>query len=386
MAKRIVWDIFKKYASHLPGVTFNENDLRIDIAHNNAKIQLLSAENPRANVGVYSDIVALDEFGDQPPSVWTEVFRPTLSDRKGRAIFAGTLRGTNHFYELFQGAKSGRLGEEWTAFDFKATETGIIPEEELESLRKTMPEEEFAQEYLNDAMAAGAIGAYFAKLIARAHIEKRIEKIPHDPELLVDTYWDLGISDATAIWFVQTCRGKHHIIDYLEVVDGAEGIGTVVGALQDKARQLKYNYGRTCLPHDAKARDLGTGKTILQELDRLGVRKMEVVPRISKKMDSINAARMALPKCFFDAEKCVKGITALQHYKKKWNEQMQCFGDSPMHDWSSHGADAFQCFAMAVQGNSKHDYSAPGSGSSEEEAPHIEVELSGNPYSWRDAG
>lgn len=345
MAKKIAWDIFKTFTHKIPGVSYNENDLRIDFSGNDSRIQLLSAENPRANVGIYADDVVFDEFGDMVPSVWTEVFRPTLSDRGGTAAFAGTLRGTNHFWEMYQRAISGDYPD-WAGFLFKASETGIIHPDELADLKRDMPEEEYLQEYECDPHAAGAIGSYWAKNLALAGKEDRITEVPYDSALPVDTYWDLGVSDAMAIWFVQSTRGRHQIINYMERVESDLTISL------KKLRELPYVYGRTVLPHDAQVRALETGRSRVEYLYSQGVKNITVVPRVPHKIDSIDAARRIMSSCYFDRKNCEDGLKKLQQYKKSWNEKTMSYGDNPRHDFTSHAADSFQCFAMSARESS----------------------------------
>jgi phage terminase large subunit len=339
--KRVVWDYFKEFTKHIPGVTYNESELRLDFLHNNARIMCLSAENPMALKGIYLDWGTLDEYGDINPIVWREVIRPTLIDRQGGMLFIGTVKGRNHFWELFD-SKRDLSDPEWFAAMYKASETGIIPQKELDLARASMTEEEYEQEFECDPLA-GNVGAYFAREMGKVERVGGISQIPYEPTVLVDTSWDLGINDVTAIWFYQTIRGHHRFIDYYEV--SGHSIPEIAQTLKDK----RYRYGTVHLPHDANARDLSTGKTTAQLLYAEGFKRLKVIPKVKQKRLSINAAKMALPHCSFDREKCDRGIKALQQYKRKWDEKTQSFADHPLHDWSSNGADAFQQFALGNQ-------------------------------------
>lgn len=351
-AKRIAWDYMKRFTEAIPGREVNEAELRVDIPRpwlgDYTRLQIFGTDNMPALKGVYFDGAGLDEFAEMNPSAWTEAIRPTLSDRKGWADILGTPKGRNKFCELYEYAM--HAGDpEWFGALYKASETGIIDADELASLKRQMPEEEYEQEY-ECSFTAALVGAYFAREMARAEREGRIKEVLFDPALPVDTYWDLGISDATSIWFVQSTRGLHQVIDYLEMSE--VGLPEIVGQLKELGYFPK-KIGRTVLPHDALARDLSTGKTRVQMLYDLGVTNIDVVPRVGAKMESINAARVALAKCVFDRKRCDRGIQALLNYKKKWNEKLQVFGDSPEHNWASHGADAFQCFAMGSRDDSR---------------------------------
>jgi phage terminase large subunit len=344
-AKRIAWDYLKSYCAPIPGVEFNEAELRVEIPHNKARIMLLSAENPGSLRGIYLDGVILDEYAEMDPSAWTTVIRPTLSDRHGWAIFIGTPKGQNNFYEQYEYATTA-VDPEWFGARYKASETGIIDPDELASARRTMTEEEFNQEYETD-FNAGLVGAYFAKELSTAEKEGRITKVPHDPSLPVDTFWDLGVNDLCAIWFVQTLRSRHRVIDYFEV-SGA----SIPDVLRD-VRAKPYNYGRFVFPHDANARDFSTGKAQVQVFRDHGVRNITVVPRVGTKREGINAARMIFPLCEFDAEKCKRGLKCLANYQRKWDAKNNVFQDSPLHNWASNGADAFQQFGLGARDESR---------------------------------
>jgi phage terminase large subunit len=336
-AKRVSWSYFKEYTKDIPGVEYNEAEMRVDFAHNGARM-LLSAENPMSLKGIYLDYVVLDEYGDMSPVIWGEVIRPTLSDRKGHALFIGTVKGQNHFWEMYEYARDSG-DKEWYCASYKASETKIIPEEELESARKTMSEEQYAQEYENDPLA-GLIGAYFAKELALAEKEKRITAVPHDQSLKVDTYWDLGINDTTAIWFVQNVRGRLQLIDYYEIC------GASAAEIVRDLKKLPYNYGNFIMPHDAKARDLSTGKSQMQIFYGLGLKNIKIIPRVGSKRDSINAARMIFSRCYFDRVKCAKGLKGLANYQRKFNSKNNVFEDAPLHNWASNCADSFQQLAL----------------------------------------
>lgn len=347
-AKRVAWDYFKQFTAKIPGATPNEAELRIDIPRpwlgDHIRLMLLGAENPMSLKGMYLDGVTLDEVAEMNPSVWGEVIRPTLSDRKGWANFIGTPKGQNHFYDLREYAKSG--DPEWFTALYKASETGIIDKDELDSARRSMTEEEYNQEYECD-FNSGLAGAYFAKELSRAENEKRITTIPHDPALLVDTYWDLGINDTCAVWFVQSLRGRHRLIDYYEVC------GASIAEVLREVRRKPYDFGEFVLPHDAKARSFQTGKSQEETFYNLGVKRYRIIPRIGTKRESINAARMIFSQCEFDSERCAKGLKALANYQRKWNSKNNVFEEAPLHNWASNCADAFQQFAMGVREDSR---------------------------------
>lgn len=335
-SKAIAWDYLKHYAGAIPGTTFNEAELRADLP-NGGRVRLFGADNPQALRGLYHDGVILDEFGDMDPSVWTEVVRPALSDRKGWAAFAGTPRGKNEFYNLRN--RGLKHDPDWEAWILKASETGLLSAADLKDARDSMDESTYAREYECD-FDASIEGAYFAKEMAAAEADKRICRVPVEPTVKVDTWWDLGIDDATAIWFVQDVGQERRIIDYLEV--SGEGLPAIVKRLEDK----NYRYGRNILPHDTEARELGTGVSRKETLEKLGLRNMEIVPQ-QEVADGINAVRLMLSKCWFDAERCERGIEAMKQYRREWDGKRQVWRERPLHDWTSHAADAARYGAMS---------------------------------------
>ncbi len=195
------------------------------------------------------------------------------------------------------------------------------------------------QEY-ECSFSAANIGAYYDGIIEAAEKEGRITGVPYDPAVQVHTAWDLGIGDSTAIWFIQIVGKEVHWIDFYE----ASGVG-----LDHYAKILKekpYAYGAHLLPHDAKARELGTGKTRVETLANLGV-KVRVIPRHAVD-DGIQAVRALLARSWFDKVKCDRGLSALRSYRRAWDEKMAVFQPRPVHDWSSHAADAARTAAMGL--------------------------------------
>lgn len=189
-------------------------------------------------------------------------------------------------------------------------------------------------------------GAYYASLMSDLLVAGRIGRVPYDPAARVYTAWDLGVSDSTVIWFFQIIRQEIHLIDYYE--NTGEGIGHYAKVLQDKP----YVYGEHYAPHDIQGRSLQTGKTTLEIAKSLGI-DFDVVIRHQRE-DGIEAVRSLIPKCWFDEEKCAKGIEALEHYKRKKNdtlstEDKSVFSENPLHDWASHPADAMRYLAVAYR-------------------------------------
>lgn len=345
-AKRIAWDAMKNYFDGIPDVKYNESELTVTIdrswLNDRVKIWLTGAENYDALRGIYLDGVVLDEYAMMSPSMWGTVIRPALSDRLGWAIFISTPKGTNHFYNIFKEAQNPE-NTDWFSAIYPASQTEIIPGSELNAARRTMSEEEYLQEYECDFFSANT-GTYYGKYIARVEKEGRIKNVPYIRSALVDTFWDIGIGDTTAIWFRQRVNGKERIIDHLET--SGVGLEWYVNELVRRG----YVYGEHVYPHDMEHSEFGSGKTRLDMLveffksSGLGGRA-RVVPK-HRVDDGINAVRMILDQCEFDKEKCARGIECLKAYSKAYDEKNAVFREKPKHDWSSHSSDAFRIFAM----------------------------------------
>ena len=342
--KAIAWDYMKHYASVVPGHVVNESELRIDFPQHDAQIRIYGADNPDSLRGLYLDGAVLDEYGLQPPRTFSEVIRPAIADRAGWALFIGTPNGKNQFYDVVQRARSDNA---WFLAEYKASETGILKPAELQEARTQMTQDEYDQEF-ECSFEASVKGAIFAREIVAAREDGRIVRVPYDPALPVDTDWDLGMGDATAIWFSQTLYSREvRLIDYYEA--NGQGLHHFVDILNRKP----YTYGSHWAPHDIQVRELGTGNSRLDTARSLGL-NFRIGPKVERLEDGIHAARMLFPRCWFDAEKCAKGIEALQHYRWDYNTRIQEHTHRPVHDWASHGADAFRGLGYRHYTDVKH--------------------------------
>lgn len=331
MGKAIAWDYLKSYARLIPGSVQNESELRIDFP-NGGQVRIYGADNPDALRGIYLDGVVLDEFGLMDGEVWSTVIRPLLADRKGWALFIGTPNGRNQFYEVVQTAKSG--GDGWAYAEYRASQTGLLDAGELLAARQVMTADEYAQEF-ECSFEASVKGAVYAREVAQAREQGRIARVPYDPSMLVSTDWDLGIDDQTAIVFTQVLGSREvRVIDYYEA--NGYGLDHYAKVLRDKGYAYDAHYG----PHDIEVRELTSGRSRLETARTLGIH-FSVAPRVQNIAERIYAARVALPLCYFDEQKTARLIECLQHYR--WKEQTaDATGNAlPVHDWSSHGADAF---------------------------------------------
>ena len=338
-AKDVAWSYIKQYVAPIPNVEINESELRV-VLPNKATIRLYGADNYNRMRGVYFDGVVMDEPADMDPRAWPEVVRPALSDRRGWATFIGTPKGRNSFYEIFQDA--AKKPDDWFSMTLRASETGILPDEELTDARSMMSEEQFDQEY-ECSFDAAILGAYYGKQMAALTREGRVMSVPIDPSIPVYTAWDLGLDDATAVWFVQQAGREVRVIDYLE---------TNNTALSEIAREIMnskpYTYAEHYLPHDAEIRELTSAKSRKETLESLGLRPIRIAAKHNVE-DGIEAVRNFLPRCVFDEGRTELGIECLRQYQREWDDKLKTFRQRPRHDWASHGADAFRYLAVSMQ-------------------------------------
>ncbi|HIC0647708.1 TPA: terminase [Enterobacter kobei] len=199
-----------------------------------------------------------------------------------------------------------------------------------------------------EAFQQSVEGAYYAKQFRWLYTNKRIGQIHDNSHLPVHTFWDIGVGDSTAIWFVREVGEEFHIIDYYE--NSGEGLRHYMKVLKDRG----YEYGEHWGPHDIENREFGADAKSRKELAQEGYEidgqvysmTFNVVPKTG--VDTgIESVREILPSCVFDEEKCAEGISHLEGYRKEWDDKRGCWKDKPLHDFTSHGADGFRYFAVA---------------------------------------
>lgn len=358
-AKMVVWDKLKFYAEKVGGKP-NESDLLYRLPNGN-KIQLFGADDPDAMRGPAFSGLSFDEYSQQPRNIFSEVLSKALADHLGYAIFLGTIKGKDHLYDTYQAAKSSiEWFSLWQDIDMSlSTEEGItiqLLQQAMEDDRKLvlsglMSQAEFDQEWYLSVEAA-IKGAFYGEQITALRQRGQICRVPHDPSLPVDTDWDLGI-DAMAVWFTQATRsGEVRCIDYYEDIGG--GLEVAIKALKGQLpnplnsvdvtrvnmKRSAYMYGEHWGPHDIETREISSGKSRRTIARELGV-NFKVSPR-GEVADRITAAQFMLPKCWFDDNPEVNhGLDALRHYRRTWQQKLNQFSATPVHDFASHGADAF---------------------------------------------
>jgi len=336
-AKSVAWDYLKHFARPVLASS-NEAELTIELV-TGGKIRLFGADNADAMRGLGFDGVFMDEYGDFRPSVWGNVIRPTLSDKQGWAVFAGTPKGKNQFWQIFETAQ--KTPSEWFHLVLKASESGLLPDTELQAAAAQISDDQFLQEY-ECSFEAAILGAFYGEDLRKVTDAGQVCRVDYDPHLPTYTAWDLGYRDDTAIWWYQVVRNEIHIIDYFAIS------GANVAEIAKIVTEKPYKYAKHYLPHDARAKTLAAaGKSVIEQLSEyLGINNMAIVPDLSVQ-DGIQAVRQMLPMCWFDSERTHDGLEALRQYQREYDEDKKAFRQTPRHDWTSHPADAFRMLAIA---------------------------------------
>ena len=332
-AKRVAWDYLLKYTQPLDA-TANHSELRVDFW--GRRVSLYGSDNFDSLRGQYFDGVVLDEIGDQDPKIWNEIIRPALADRQGWALFIGTPKGANHFKDL-----RDRAEEEpnWRLLEFKASQTGIIPKEELSAAKHEMGADKYAQEFECNFNAA-VEGAYYGALMNDLESRSRFCEITRDDLCRTYTAWDLGVGDSTPIWVCQAINKEYRILDFVE--NHGQGLDWYVNWLKER----KWHIAEHILPHDVEVRELGTGKSRKEMLESAGL-TITVAPRMSV-ADGIQSVRRLLPNCWFNMPQVKQGVDCLRNYRREYDEKRNIYFEKPLHDWSSHAADAFRYLAVGM--------------------------------------
>lgn len=358
-AKKIAWEYLKEYTKGMTKKKPSESELSVILAHNNAEISIYGADNPDSFRGQYFDGVILDEYGDMAPSVWSKVLLPTLADRQGWAVFIGTPKGKNHFYKIFRRSQGiNEDGEEndyltkqnWYNFVLRASESGILSDDELALQRSEQTEDEYLQEF-ECSFDAAVLGTYYAHLIAQIEAAGQVnDSVQYDANFPVHVASDLGYTDSSAYWFWQERPDGIAVIDFEEA--NSQPLPYYFEMLHSKG----YRYGKIWLPHDARAKSLQTGRSTVEQFldqpfpayDESRGRVVDIQPRLNLQ-HGVDAARLVLPSCYFNKKRCAPGIEALRAYRRKWDEEKKVFTDEPIHDWSSHPSDAFRGLALVAK-------------------------------------
>lgn len=337
LGRKALWDNIDarsgmRVIDHLPGelvAKTNEQQMKITLV-NGSTIQVLGTETLDV-VGGNPVGVIFSESAQHNPMAW-DYIRPILRENGGWCIFNGTPRGKNWFYDLIE---KNRENPAWHVERLSIEDTGALTPADVEEERRSgMREEMIRQEYYCD-FSVGLIGAIYADLIDTARKDGRVsEAVLWERGALVWTAWDLGAPQNTAVWYFQEVMGEIRLIDH----DSGLNLTTAERVARMVAKG--YSYGGHLLPHDAEATQKG-GLSYLRELSDAGLANLRIVPRTHNVWHGITRMREVLPRCRFALPQCEQGLAALEAYHRRSSKDGFVTND-PVHDWSSHTADAFR--------------------------------------------
>lgn len=332
----------------------NDSLKRIELI-TGGSIRVVSFHKPDRARGGNSKLFVLSEFQLMDPMI-IDIIMPIIEANGGVLLINMTANGDS--------AAKGML-EAWLndpdvyVSVLTVEDTNVFSKEQMIRIRRQTVEryvarglsEEEANAFVDQeyycSWDSPVIGSYFGAAMRRAKETGRITNVVYEPQLPVNTYWDLGIDDSMSIWFVQLFNREVRLIDYFE--SSGEGVPYYIrvlrGGQENYERMGDYVYGKHFAPHDIEVRELTTGVSRKDTAKSLGI-KFETVQRPTRKEDGIDAIRNLLARCWFDENNCKRGIGALKGYKKEWNDKMMVYADHPLHDWTSHGSDAFQTLAL----------------------------------------
>lgn len=345
--RRVIWNGIdrngKKFLSAFPEELIeSKSDLEMRLVLKNGSIyQVLGADDPDKLVGINCAGAVFSEFALMDPQAWRLVL-PILNENQGWAIFPSTPRGRNHFYDLVNNARNN---PKWYVSIETIETTGAVDPAVVEEDRRMGVEEPLIQQEYYCSFDAALQGAYYEKQMSALIQQKRVTTVDHDQAMEVHTAWDLGMNDSTSIWVFQQARDGVRVIDYIEA--SGQPLAYYVRELKDRAERHNWVLGTHYGPHDLMQRQMTTGNTLLHTAQSLGLR-FSVVPKTEIK-DGIEAVRQLLPRCWFDEKRCERGVEALKSYRREYDERLRVYRDKPLHDWASHGADAFRYLAMGLK-------------------------------------
>jgi hypothetical protein len=323
----------------------NENEMMIRLV-NGSTWQVIGSDRYDATVGTGVAGITYSEWALANPSAWA-YHRPILAENDGWAVFITTPRGRNHAHAMFEHAQTA---SDWFCELLTIEDTGALTlEQRAEALAEYVAlygadvgRAQYEQEYLCSWTAA-ILGAFYALEMAQVRNEGRILPVEPIPDQPVHRSWDLGTTDDTSIWWFQAVGAQLYILDHY----AASGVGVehYRDEIERRERERGWIHGNDYVPHDAKIKEWGSGRTRVETMTMLGLKPI-LVP-LASIADGINAARRALPLCIFHPRTEEGGISALEQYRREWDDERKAFRSTAVHDWTSHPADSFRYLALA---------------------------------------
>ena len=354
-ARRAMWQsinphtgirrIFEAFPREILGGEPNETEMRIPLA-NGSSIMFFGSDQYDRLVGASLAGIVSSEHALSHPSAYA-FFSPMLRENGGFFAAISTPRGRNHFHGLYKYAETS---PGWFSQSLSIADTGSMTQADIDDALaeyvalygQDQGEALFQQEYMVSFNAA-ILGAFYAREMLAIRNEGRIdatlEALPDRP---VHRAWDIGVRDDTSIWWFQVVGGQVFILDCYST--NGVGIDHYAEVCEQRAAENGWISGTDFVPHDAKVKEWGTGRTRVETMQGFGL-KPQLVP-MAGLLDGINAVRRTLPLCVFHP-RAEAGLAALEQYRREWDDDKKTFKANPLHDFTSHLADAFRYLAMA---------------------------------------
>lgn len=317
---------------------------------NGSTWQCIGSDRYDATVGAGPVFIAYSEWALANPSAWA-YHRPMLEENGGGAAFITTPRGRNHAHSMFlryqeMAANNPRYFAEMSSVIQTGALNAAQLEEALSEYESLYGEDvgraQYEQEYLCSFNAA-ILGAYFAREMLAVRAEGRVDHELEAIDAPVHRAWDLGVRDDTSIWWFQVVGGQVFVLDCYS--SNGAGVEHYAEVIAERAKQHGWADGVDYVPHDAKVKEWGTGRTRVETMQQLGLNPA-VVPMASF-MDGINAARQTLGRAVFHPRCEALGLPALEQYRREWDDEKKTFKATDVHDWASHPAAAWRYLSLS---------------------------------------
>jgi phage terminase large subunit len=353
-AKKVIWDSItntgEKFLDYIPReliVNTNGTEMKINLS-NGSLIQLVGSDNVDSLMGTNPQGIIFSEYALQDPTAY-QFLRPIMLANGGWCLFVSTPRGKNHLWELFNIASSN---ETWFCSKLTVQDTQHISVHEInKEIAEGLISQDLAYQEYYTSFDMGVEGSYYAKYLDKMRVKGQIGIVPYEHGFKVYTAWDLGVRDSTTILFFQIIGQTVRIIDCYE--NSKVGLEYYVNILRRYEVDKGYVYGKHIAPHDIAVKEFGSGMTRLEKAKQLGI-TFTVAPNVLIE-DGIEAVRSALSKIWIDEVSCKPFIKAIENYRQEWDDKRRVYKGHPLHDWSSHWADALRylCVTLPKTADSK---------------------------------
>jgi hypothetical protein len=346
-AKKVIWDSItndgKKILDYFPEelvIQKNSQEMKIRMQAKDGQeslFQLIGSDNYDTLMGTNPKGCVFSEYALQDPMAY-QYIRPILTANGGWALFISTPRGKNHLWQLAELAKNS---PDWFYIKLTVEDTEHIPLSEIEKERaEGMMSEDLIQQEYYTSFEMGVEGSYYSKYLDLARRDARVGVVPWENGFKVHTAWDIGVHDSTAIIFFQVIGQTIRIIDCYE--NNKEGLEHYANVLQSKP----YLYGTHIAPHDIRVKEWGSGITRFEKARQLGIKF--TLADDYEIPDGIEACRSLFSKLWVDEKKAEPLLKALENYRQEYDSKRKVYKARPLHDWSSHFADAFRYMAVSM--------------------------------------